>query len=775
MKKTCFLKCFLPLMLATPTLAASFSVDSAASFSDAWKALSAGDTIVLSGVVDASAAGVLQVHPFTVNITSSDDATLTWSGNANAPLPADVVYNGVKVTSSPHVAISGKDVLIGTENDFVSNSGVISADGRIEIGASNVFDGNVAADDGGVVRVLEGGTLVIKGGNQFANNMTEGRGGAICIADAASAPAPGAYTVLLDASEADIVFSNNTENAVISGGSIVDPGFANDVYVGKNAAVRMHTESGKQIVLSGGLASTDASAVIEKTGNGDLLVGDAEFYAGTLKIQAGRVILAEKCSWGNGASTASISVAASSALVLNNGSTLSQKVNLNGGSLVALQGAVLNSTLNATSPSVITLQLTPAAVQQPSISTTPWLTLAPGSHVSQAAAANLTLNLDVTSFTQPTTTTNKLFAIDFSNAGDAETAAAVQDLSITYTDSLGVHTTDLLLDGMGLLDISSVLESIGLMQEVEGCMVTGTNAMLSTMTSLSWLRDITRSAAPSAAVASNNKTRFWGAALGGSLRLSGDAADYDYAGGGYSVGVERKVTENTYVGITFGQVFGSGDAENATGADVGASVDQTSVMLGAYARYNHSLASNQNLIIDLFAGYSSADNEMNCTAGDTDWSDDAFTLSASVTWERLISEGMYLAPFIALEYTSASQDDYTVGGNTYSDGSASLLSMPIGVTFFNRITEGGQKAVTPYVSAAVVVNLSKDDPEADVTNQYGASDKSEGVDFESCSFRVNGGVQVEWNDRWTTDVGAGLQTDSSQTIFRVSASASYAF
>lgn len=776
MKNTLFISSLCAALSALSLQAAVHTADSTASFSDAWGKLVVGDSIKITDDVDLAAVGALQSHAFQVDISSDNGSTLTWSGGSgSAPLPASVVYSNLTVSSAPAVLLVGGDVTIGEGNTFKSNNnGVVDASGVVTVKSGNAFDGNIGMSAGGVLKIQDTGSLLVSGGCSFTNNSALGRGGAICLEDATSAPAADEWSAIFDASSSNISFSGNAEDVIVSGGQIVDPGFANDIYVGANRTVKMMAGKGKQIELASGLASADASAKMVKVGAGDLLVGDAEFYAGSLSVNEGRVVLASNRSWGDGSSASSVSVAPGASFVLNSGSTLSQSIVLNGGSLVAHQGAVLNSTLSADSASVITLQLTPAAVQQPSISTSPWLTVSAGGAISQAAADNLTLNLDVTSFATSAEAAGSLFAVDFSNAAGAETAQAVQSLTITYTDASGVHTTNLAIDAKGMLDISSILRSLSKPAFENPVLISGTNSMLSSIGTLAWLKDASRVTAPNAAPVQTS-SRVWGSAVGGRIDHSGSSADYDYSGGGYAIGVDRWVSKNTYCGVTVGQAFGSGKSSKCSLADAGVSVDQTAIMLGLYARHMHPIAADRCVTADFFIGYSSVDNEMSGRYSSADWRDNVFTISARAACDYRITDTMFLTPFVALEFSSVSQDDYSVDGNSYSDGKASILSMPVGVTFSNRITECAQKSITPYISAAFVPHLAADNPEASVSDRFGNSAKSRGIEFEDCSFLIQGGIRVEWDDQWTSDISAGVQTDSSQSAWRIGVGASYAF
>lgn len=781
MKKSAFLSFICAMLASQATLAAVHTVDSATSFATAWNGLSAGDSLLVTSDIDLSSVGTLTPHSFSVNISSENGSTLTWTGaTGECPLPASVKYQGVIVTSAPARILEGGNITIDINNSFVSNNeGIVKTSGNVQIHGGNKFESNLTSGNGAVVNLDDGGSLKIDGGNEFRNNMASGRGGAVYLADAATAPADGTYSAVLDASSADIIFSGNTENVVLSGGSVVDPGFANDIYIGSNRTVNMIAAADKTIEIAGGLASTDSTAVIEKTGAGRLLVGDAEFYAGALKVKEGSVVVDENRSWGNGTSSALVTVAAAGVFELRSGATLSQNIDLQGGNLSLHKGAVLNSALTASSPSTITLQFTPGAITAPSISTSPWLTIAPNGAISQAAAGNLTLNLNMTSFTQRVEAAGKVFAVDYTNTRDAATAGAVQSIAVSYTDATGTHTTELKVGADGMLDISTILDAMfsttvpELAPQPQPVLLTGTNSMRSSIFSLSWLSDATRTTAP--VVEQKGKSRIWGTAMGENMNLSSSGAKYDFSGGGYAIGVEQQVADNTYFGIALGQTFGSGDAEKSTTADAGSTVDQMAIMLGLYTRYNQMMNPNQSLSFDAFFGYASVDSELESSQGADDWRDDVFSLSMRLTFNQRLDDRVIFSPFVALEYSSASQGSYSVGGNRYTDGEASVLSMPIGVTLSARITECEQKSITPYITAAFVPRLASDTPEAKVVGPGGFSSRSRGAKFESCSYRIQGGVRVEWDDQWTTDVSAGIYTDSSQTSFHIGAAASYAF
>lgn len=760
-----FLSSFYAMAVVSPLSAEVYTVGSASEFESAWNRLVEGDSMIVSGTINVSAAG-LESHAFKVVVSSVDGGMLTWAeAGGAAPLPADVEYQGLYISGAPAPVLLGG--VIGEGNVFASNNnGVVATTEMIRVMSGNSFISNYAAADGGVISVTGSGSVEVSGGCSFRYNFSAGRGGAIFLSDVAQPDED--FSAVMDASEADIFFKDNAESVVVSGGSVVNPGYSNDLYLGSGRAVHMIAGEGHSIELASGLASSDDTSRIVKSGTGTLFVGDAECYAGALRIQEGQVVLGENNSWGRSVASGGVIVERGGSFVLQSGATLSQDIELRGGDLVIHQGAVLNAELTASAASCMVVALTPERVTQ--APGNPWLTIASEGALAASAAEYLTLTLDMTAFGGDEEGIGNVFLVDFSQSQDADTMQRVQSMQVTWTDARGVHGTDVRIGDDGMLDLSAILAALA----EDEVLVTGTNAMLGSMDSCRWLLEASRSTVPNA-VAVDQSSLVWGTALGGHSRHSGSASDYNYSGMGYAIGIDTKLGEHTDIGLTCGQVIGSGKSKNTSLPDSGMTVDQVSYMLGVYGRHSYVLAASQRLVVDAFAGYASVDNELDTAPGKVDWRDDVFVCAARLTWQQTFSGNVHVSPFVGIEYATVSQGNYTARDHAYSDGQASLLSLPFGVSIAKEVTECGQKAVIPYVSFAFVPHLSCDDPEADVQNVHGARGKSQGIDFERFSYRVQGGVRVEWDDRWSTNIGAGVQADSSHSEWHVTASAGYFF
>lgn len=309
--------------------AATHSVSDANEFKAAWDAAVAGDSITLTGDVDLSQISApLAGKTGSISVQASGGAALTWSADAGqTSLPAGMSLSNITIINAPGT-LSAPGVEFGEKVAFVQSQGnapvlVAAADTVIRSGTS--FSGMVSATDGGALVVKKGASVLVEGGVTFDSCASEALGGAIYVE---SQDSPDTYALVLkaDAAKGNITFSGNQSDAVQEDGLYT--GFPNDIYLGENAAMNLDTAAGATISLNGGVESADATALIVKTGAGEVLLGDASYYGGKLAVQSGSAKLAEDATWGDG--SAVVQVAAGSTLSLSDGAAIDGTVELSG-------------------------------------------------------------------------------------------------------------------------------------------------------------------------------------------------------------------------------------------------------------------------------------------------------------------------------------------------------------------------------------------------------------------------------------------------------------
>ncbi|MBQ8516392.1 MAG: autotransporter domain-containing protein [Akkermansia sp.] len=313
--------------------AATYSVSDANDFKAAWEAAVSGDSITLTGDVDLSQISTpLADKTGSISVQAAADAALTWSSDAGqTTLPSGMALSHITVINAPGT-LSAPGVLIGEKVSFEQSQGkapLLVAEGEMTLRSGTSFSHVVSATDGGALLVKKGTSVLVEGGVSFDSCASEALGGAIYVESQDSSDA---YALVLksDTAKGNITFTGNQSEATEESGLYT--GFPNDVYLGQNAAMNLDAAEGSTISLSGGVESEDATALIVKTGAGEVLLGDGSYYGGMLSIQSGTVKLAEDAAWGDG--SAVVQVAAGSTLSLADGSAIDGVVEL-GGKLAA--------------------------------------------------------------------------------------------------------------------------------------------------------------------------------------------------------------------------------------------------------------------------------------------------------------------------------------------------------------------------------------------------------------------------------------------------------
>lgn len=309
--------------------AATYSVSDANEFKNAWDAAVAGDSITLTGDVDLSQISTpLANKAGSISVRAESGAALTWSSDAGqTTLPSGMSLNNITIINAPGT-LSAPGVEFGEKVAFeqsLGNAPILVADAEMVIRTGTSFSHVVSATDGGALVVKKGASVLVEGGVAFDSCASEALGGAIYV-ESQDSPDTYALELKADAAKGNITFTGNQSEAVEESGLYT--GFPNDIYLGENAAMNLDTAAGASISLNGGVESADISALIVKTGAGEVLLGDGSYYAGKLAVQSGTAKLAEDVTWGDG--SAVVQVSAGSTLSLADGAAVDGSVELGG-------------------------------------------------------------------------------------------------------------------------------------------------------------------------------------------------------------------------------------------------------------------------------------------------------------------------------------------------------------------------------------------------------------------------------------------------------------
>ena len=215
---------------------------------------------------------------------------------------------------------------------------------------------------------------------------------------------------------------------------------------------------------------------------------------------------------------------------------------------------------------------------------------------------------------------------------------------------------------------------------------------------------------------------------------------------------------------------------------------QNGVNFSLYGRYTHHMKKSDNsLNVDVYLGYGNTRNRARGAfyAGGDDvtgrWNDTSLAGGVTISYDIILSDSSILSPFIGIDATYAMQEDFCMSNASgsaridYSDGSASLVTMPVGVTYRYVSAISNTEYLIPFLRVAYLADLNRTDPHADYVRgnaqkarAYGATPARSGVEL---------GVGLNWilNSQWMTGAGYTLQERSGDCDQRVNAFVSYSF
>lgn len=185
----------------------------------------------------------------------------------------------------------------------------------------------------------------------------------------------------------------------------------------------------------------------------------------------------------------------------------------------------------------------------------------------------------------------------------------------------------------------------------------------------------------------------WFEGFGGIASADGDtnAAGYDAAFGGATIGIDGTISDQVTVGVLGAYTASSVDGDGAGNAQMDANTYQVA-LYGSYT--------TDDFYLDGFAGYAYADNELTRTAvGQTitaDYSSSQFTAGLAGGVPLEVGSQVYITPNASLTYNHYSADSYTETGS---------------LGFSSRVTPDAVIQLTGTISArihAVYENVMSD-------------------------------------------------------------------
>lgn len=293
----------------------------------------------------------------------------------------------------------------------------------------------------------------------------------------------------------------------------------------------------------------------------------------------------------------------------------------------------------------------------------------------------------------------------------------------------------------------------------------GVNSLWSSASNLQSFTDTSLEQATRQRLISEQKSNFWVSGLGdfSSQRTVNGINGYDYQGGGYVFGADRKVTDNTLVGFGFGQIFGTNQSRNYV-----SSIDQKSIMGMIYADKRMELSKTQALRFHLSAAYGVTDNKMSTTyaqgaVSHGKWDNTSYGVNARVFWDIALKNDWVVTPFVGLEYVRVNQDDFTENGDlarNIKDGQLGNLTLPIGVSLEKLSTlSNGMKWVNTG-TLAYRADVYRENPEAQAAlanDALGAKWTSKGSKLARSAVEAGILSRLHLNDKWNVYAGYNIE------------------
>lgn len=276
------------------------------------------------------------------------------------------------------------------------------------------------------------------------------------------------------------------------------------------------------------------------------------------------------------------------------------------------------------------------------------------------------------------------------------------------------------------------------------------------------------------------KNNFWVKGLGDfTYHATRNGIDgYDYNGGGYAVGADRRFTPNTILGAAFGNLYGKNQSRSWN-----SEVDQTSYVAMLYGAWRKQMSPGNMLNIRGTLGYGWTRNKLDSHYADGSsngkWENRMGFASLQASWDHNLNKGWTLTPFLGIEYTQVNQNSFTetgYDGRRFDRGDLKNLSLPVGVGISKSLQFSNGVLWVNSLAASYVPDVVRDNPETRATrliNDFTWTARGSRPDRNAV--RVNYNSTVVINPKWTAYAGYEFEGRSKSTYHRVNAGVSYAF
>ncbi|GAB5509251.1 MAG: hypothetical protein Rhims3KO_06520 [Hyphomicrobiales bacterium] len=269
----------------------------------------------------------------------------------------------------------------------------------------------------------------------------------------------------------------------------------------------------------------------------------------------------------------------------------------------------------------------------------------------------------------------------------------------------------------------------------------------------------------------------WFEGFGGIASADGDtnAAGYDAAFGGATIGIDGTISDQVTVGVLGAYTASSVDGDGAGNAQMDANTYQVA-LYGSYT--------TDDFYLDGFAGYAYTENELTRTAvGQTitaDYGSSQFTVGMAGGVPFEVASQVYLTPNASLTYNHYSADSYTETGSLgfssrVTPDSVSQLTGTIGArihaVYENVMSDG--TSMVPELRIGLGYDIIDDDAVSTATFTGGGTSYSvTGTNTDDLAGLVGVGLSFD-NPDWTA--GIAYDADIRSDFMSHTASAEYRF
>lgn len=380
------------------------------------------------------------------------------------------------------------------------------------------------------------------------------------------------------------------------------------------------------------------------------------------------------------------------------------------------------------------------------------------------------------------TDANQTHTDDFSGVHSLATGSGRVDSPYAYTGSWSHQWVD--VDGDGFPEQLQLVWTPAEDAAIRDILpeLAGTLAMNSMWSSASNAKNMSRAALgnlDAQRFIAGPENNYWVKGMGDFLNHASEGVrdGFDYHGGGYSVGADRRITSHTILGLGFGDLYGK-----MRGRSFAGDIDQQTRIGMLYGGWHKVLNRKNTLLVTGTAGYGWTDNKMNSfhTGGRSHgkWTNETLFGTFTGKWSRRVNETVAMEVMLGLEYTDVTQEAFTETGwdaRRFEKGRLKNLSVPVGVGLTHRSELKGREWINSAM-VSYVPDVYRRNPSAQAERLLnGYRWEAEGTSPDRNGVRVNVNSALQLNARWRMYAGYEFEGRSKATAHRFNAGVSYAY